>query len=259
MKNTLDANKFRISLDERTVLPQDLLLLTPSVSFTGLPEVRLQSGASWHDDNIIGRSEPYRSYLYSTGTSISFTGVLIATGGIVGKSKDIATAIAAGALGLTGRFIGQSAPFIGPAGKVFSLIRNGIPSAAEQEALENERIGTIWFEVAVQAAWLEALTKPQYDSMGWAYPPPHVWIQHGQNFLKRGLLTSSTITFKGPYEPNTLLSMHVEVEMTFVEDNEIPKSLTDVAGLKFPDRVAPGANEFTTQDAVPFRTVMTHG
>jgi hypothetical protein len=250
MKTTLDANKFSISLDKRSVLPSDLLLLRSSLSFTGLPDVRLQSGAIWHEDNIIGRSEPYRSYLYSTGTTISFTGVLVATGGIVGKNKDLATAIAAGALGLTGRFVGQSAPFIGAAGKVFSLIRNGIPSAAEQEALENERIGTIYYEVTLQAAWLEALTKPQYDPMGWAYPPPHVWIQHGQNFLKRGLLTNSTITFKGPYEPNTLLSMHVEVDMTFVEDNEIPKSLTDVAWLKFPDRVAPGADKFTTQDAV---------
>lgn len=243
------ANRFTLLCDTSSVLPKDRFLMMGGVEFCGIPDVQCQAGASWHEDNILGRSEPYRSFTFSTPTVFSFTGILVATGGKP-LGQDLATSIAAGALGLTGRFIGQTQQFIGIAGKAFSTI-SGLMNGESQEAVENERIATIFGEVSTKAAWLEALTKPQYDSMGWAYPPPHCYLKHGQNFNRRGVVTGLTLTYKGPWEVNTLLCMVIEAHVTFTQDSETPPSMVDVAAMKQPDRVAvEPTGKYTTQKAI---------
>lgn len=218
------TNTFNIMLDSSSVLPSTPTSVFQFVELSALPEPTTTSVANWHEDNILGRSEPYRSYMYSSSNIVNFSGFLVAMG--TPKDRDIALSIVGGALGLTGRFVGQSAPFIGPAGKIFSAVYNKL---FNNEDVQEAIVKSTFEEVTKRALWLEALTRTQYDEQGWAYPPPHVFLQHGQNWKRRGIIQSVTNVWKGPWEVSTLLCMVVESTITFVEDNQTPKSFVEVA------------------------------
>lgn len=214
-------NIFRLILDRTTLLPTSRLDTEDYLEFSGIPDVNIQKSAVYHEDQVTGRSEPYRSYNYSTPTQISFTGKIVATGSP--KGGNIPMEVLAGGLGLVGRFVSGTAPFIGPAGKLGTHALN---------ALTNDQGSDVaafaWVEVKQKADWLEALTYPQYDDAGRAYPPPLCWIQFGQNFTRRGVLKSVTLDYHGPWEPLTLLSMYVEAQCTFEEVSLQPKGYLDV-------------------------------
>jgi hypothetical protein len=224
------ANTFKITLDLDTLLPGTLFAgVSTGFEMAHIPEVHVNASSVWHDDNILGRSEPFKSYAYSPNTQISFTGKLVVQGDM--KSRNIPTEVLAGALGLTGRFVGSSAPFLGPAGNLASLAMRG--QLFEKPSDVQERVVVAVFkEVTQVAAWFEALTKPQYDLMGYAYPPPHVRVQYGQNFTRRGVVGSVNLVYRGPWEVATLLCMEVEVGFTLLEDNKIPKGFLDAANMK---------------------------
>jgi len=235
------ANKLVVMLDTKSVLPYSLNEgVATYQELTHLPDVSLSASASYHDDNLLGRSEPFKSYSFSNPTQISFTGLIVVEGEL--KDRNIATELTAGALGLTGRFVSASAPFIGPAGKLISKI---LPKQAQESIVK-----ATFLEVTQKAAWFESLTKPQYDLQGYAYPPPHVLIFHGQNFKRRGVITNVHLTYKGPWEVSTLLSMLVEVTLTFQEDNLVPKGFLDVVNLKDPQKVSVEEQPFGAQAAI---------
>jgi hypothetical protein len=240
--NSPGTNTFSILLDPASVLPSTPNTLLQYIELSSLPDPTVTSVSNWHEDNILGRSEPYRSYMYSSSNIVSFTGFLVAMG--TPQDRDIALSVVGGALGLTGRFVGQAQPFIGPAGKIFSAAYNKLFGRSDKE-IQEAVVTSTYNEVTRKARWLEALTKTQYDDQGWAYPAPHVFLQHGQNWKRRGIIQSVSITWKGPWEVSTLLCMVVEAAITFVEDNQTPKSFVEVATGAPPERTPLKDSEYT--------------
>jgi len=221
---TPGANTLVIMFDSTSLLPGTVVPMFQKMSH--LPDVSLTTSAVYHDDNLLGRSEPFKSYSFSTSTQITFTGLILVQGST--KDRNVAMEIVGGGLGLTGRFVSATMPFIGPAGKLISAAMNAGKDSKIQEIL----VSTTFQEVTLVAAWFESLTKPQYDDQGYAYPPPHVFLMHGQNFKRRGVITNVHLTYKGPWEVTTLLSMLVEISLTFQEDNKTPKGFLDTLNMK---------------------------
>jgi hypothetical protein len=240
-------SKFRIRIDKSSMLPQFRTSGVDEFTFSeDAPEnLTLSKAANYTEDNITGRSEPYLSYGYSLGTKINFTGKLVARG--EPKDRNIPMEILGGGLGLTGRFVSGASQFIGIAGKTTSA---GFNALYPGESKPNE-IATITFqEVTQKVAWLEALTYPQYDAQGVAYPPPRVWLQYGANFNRRGLVTDVNFTFHGPWEVTSMLCMYVECNIGFIEINKSPKGYLDVRSITQPEFSPTPTTGFGVQSAI---------
>lgn len=200
------------------------------LEFSDIPvDVVVQKQANYVEEVIPGRSEPWVNYSHSQATVITFTGRLIAMGGETkfdpNKSEmpnvDTISAGLGYGLGLGARFYSSTAPFLGVTGNAASL-------AVNQFRQSPDIIGTIYAEVHQKVAWLEALTHPQYDNQGRAFPPPIVWLRLGENFYRRGIIKNVNFSFHGPWEPNTLMSYYVDCNITFQELNITPKGYVDV-------------------------------
>lgn len=233
---TLPANVFRIILDSMTLLPNNRLASGQDdyVEFAEFPkDLTISKSANYSEDAILGRSEPYKVYQHSSGTRITFVARLVAMG--TQKERGIEMEILGGALGLTGRFVGASMPFIGPAGNLASIALSGGKTAKAALGMaepSSEDVATTTFlEVTKKAAWLEALTYPQYDAQGRAYPPPMVWLVYGQNFNRHGIMRDITIQYEGPWEMSTLLCMVVSCTVRFEEVNSTPNGYTNVRNI----------------------------
>lgn len=225
------ANVFKVLLDMNSLLPGTYNTgCALGYELAHIPDVQVNSSSVWHDENILGRSEPFKSYAYSTNTQISFTGKLVVQGSM--KERNIPVEVMAGALGLTGRFVGSTAPFLGPAGNLASAAARGRLMDEQPNEVQERIVLAVFREVTQIAAWFEALTKPQYDLMGYSYPPPHIFVRLGQNFEKRGVVSTVNLTYKGPWEVSTLLCMEVEVALTVMEVNKVPKGFLDAANMK---------------------------
>lgn len=211
---------FKIQLVKESLLPNNRIIGPDYCEFSELPaNLVMSKAASYTDEQILGRTEPWKSYANSDTTRIEFTARLMALGGYVDSSAPVQ---AAGfALGLTGRFVPQTQPFLGIAGNAFSLPFGG--------NTDQEKLITITFEeVHQKVAWLEALTYAQYDDQGHAYPPPLVKLVYGQNFTRRGVVRAVSFQFRGPWEVSTLMCMLVECSISFEEVNQSPKGYIDV-------------------------------
>lgn len=227
------ANVFRLYIDRKSLLPASRFITPEYVEFVDLPDdVQFSKSALFNDEAILGRSEPFKSYLSSSVAQITFTGRLVALGKADDGWQKIATKIIAGGLGLTGRFVGASMPYVGPAGKLASLALNaekGYKDFMGEFGEDQARIATCtWDEVTKKARVLEALVYPQYDWRGHAYPPPLVRLQHGQNFTRPGVVKQVSMRWKGPWEVSTLLCMVVEAGIYFEEVSPRPKSFDEV-------------------------------
>ena len=248
-------NVFRIVLDKTSLLPNNRLGGTTEdaddyVTFSEIPEtITMRKGASYTDDFILGRSEPYKSYIGSTSTTFTFSARLVAMGERSDKYRAVSTEIAAAGLGLTGRFVGGTAPFIGPAGKLASLAIQGKNPINTGDSFD-ELVSVTFAEVTKKAAWLEALVYPQYDDGGQAYPPPRVYLTLGQNFTRRGIIKEISIAWKGPWEVSSLLCMVLEASMTFEEVNKVPKGYLQARNREKPASQTKGSEYSGTRQAI---------
>jgi hypothetical protein len=212
-----------------------------SIALPEIPEsVRLSKTANYNDDTVSGRSEPWKTYTSSAPTMIEFSWKFMAEGGSKELGVgDVANQLAGFGLGLVGRFVSGSAPFLGVAGNsVSTTIRSAQALASDQSvesvlgrAIFGHDIGDLSFpifkEIHEKLAWMEALTYPQYDDQGRAYPPPVCWIQFGANFDRRVVVRTVSFDYKGPWEVNTLLCYLVEVSLVCEEVNRIPKGFNE--------------------------------
>lgn len=211
--------QFYMELVPETLLPA--ARVPPyELEFNEIPVIHDSKTAVYINENIPGRSEPWKSYAYSDPTSITFTTTLVAQGKLLERSP--ANAVAGAALGLTGRFVNPTVPFLGIAGNAFSLVANQFGSTPEDIIVVLAR------EVYEKVNWLKALLYPQTDEQGRTFPPPQVYFHFGANFVRRGVVTHVGVVYEGPYEVNTLLSYAVKVEISFEESNRVPRSYLDV-------------------------------
>ncbi len=215
-----------------------------SLEFSEVPErVVVQKTASYVDEIIPGRSEPWKNYSHSNATVVSFTAKLVATGGGLNSSfasaglSIAATAVQSFLAPITANVSFPQAQ----ASTASPLVSAGlsVPGRLTSVSL----IPVIMLEVHKRVDWLEALTYPQYDEMGRAFPPPLVHLSHGANFKKRGIIRDVQFTYLPPYEPITLLCMQVECSITFEEVNFTPKGYLDVRNRW--DPLKGGLNRFT--------------
>lgn len=245
-----NRNRLKLIIDRTSMLPENRLEIDELTFSEDAPsQVNISKGAHYHEDNVIGRSEPYLSYGYSMSTKVNFTGKLVALG--QEKDRNIPMEFIGGALGLTGRFVGGAATYIGIGGSVISeaINQETINRLFGQES-SNETALTTFTEVTQKVAWLDALQNPQYDSQGKAYPPPRVWLKFGQNFKKRGVIDSVSFVLQGPWEVRTLLCMQVDCQISFIEVNTAPKSYRDVRNISGPELSEAPDTGFNGEDAI---------
>lgn len=219
-------NVFRIILDERTMLPNNRSVGAESfVEFSELPEnLSFQKSANYHQDAVLGRSEPYQTYANSSATIFTFTARLVATGSL--RDRGVLMEVIAGALGLTGRFVSGSSQVTGAAGNLTTAALGANKGISAEEV-----VSATFQEVTRKVAWLEALLYPQYDDQGITYPPPMVNLMYGQNLLRHGVITNINFVLRGPWEMTTLLCMVVECNVVFTEVNKVPSGYLNVRNL----------------------------
>lgn len=226
-----DVKSFKIQLIKDSLIESARLRSGPDeLEFSEIPETLiLSSSANYNEERVPGRSEPWKNYADSNPTTIEFSAKLIAVGGF--RDPALPVRVAGAALGLTGRFVQQSQPFLGIGGNAISLVSNYLFAGKQEDVI------TITFqEVHMKQAWLEALTKPQYDDQAHAFPPPLVNLIYGQNFRRRGIVRSVTFEYRGPWEVNTLLCMVINCSISFEELNVSPKGYLDVRNRTSPER-----------------------
>ena len=199
------------------------------LEFSEIPErVVVQKSASYIDEIIPGRSEPWKNYSHSNSTVVSFTAKLMATGaGLNSSFSSAGLSLAATAVSTFTAPITSQVSFPAAQQSTASPIVSAglsVPGRLTSVSL----IPVILLEIHKRVDWLEALTYPQYDEQGRAFPPPLVELSHGANFKKRGIIRDVQFTYMPPYEPITLLCMQVECSITFEEVNYTPKGYLEV-------------------------------
>jgi hypothetical protein len=196
--------------------------------FPELPEnLVLSKSATYNDEVVPGRTEPWKSYSSSEPTRVSFTVRFLAQG--EPKSRGLPLAIAGGGLSLANRFGPEKArPFLGIAGNAIGL--------AASLGKQNDVLQVTFFEVHLKVAFLESLVYAQYDAFGRAYPPPKVQLIYGQNFDFTGVVRSVSFVYRGPWEIESLLCMLVEASIEFEESNPAPKGYLEVQSREVPRR-----------------------
>jgi len=71
-------------------------------------------------------------------------------------------------------------------------------------------------EVRLPALWLDALKSPIRDlDSGISHAPPPCYLQVGQLFAERVIVTDANITWEHPFDPDTLLPFGATVPCTF--------------------------------------------
>ncbi|MCH8837255.1 MAG: hypothetical protein IIA60_05555 [Candidatus Marinimicrobia bacterium] len=231
--------QFYMVLDKKTVLQGSDIKGEDRIEFSELPEeMTLTRSANYIDIDIIGRSEPLKSYANSPSTTFDFNVKLVAVGNaldagagnISGLSKFGQAALASGLVAGGARGAVQQLGVSGFTGSPLDSIADA--GAGKAAFLE--------LEVHQKARWIEALTYAQYDKQGRAFPPPAFFLIYGRNFARRCVLRSVTEIYKGPWDVTNLLTHVVELSITAEEVNAIPKSYQDAR------------NGVTTFDSGPF-------
>jgi hypothetical protein len=249
-------NTFRMTIDQSSMLPNNRLgeaaRQEDYIEFAELPrEFSLSKSANYQEDQVLGRSEPYVTYANSGPTRMTFSARLVATG--TPAERGLAMDIAGGALGLTGRFVNNLAPWAGAAVAVAGKLGNAVSALFGDSDLDQEKINITFAEVTQKMAWLEALLHPQYDDSGISYPPPMLYLMYGQNLLRHGIVKDVTFSMGGPWEMQTLLCMVVDCNIQFQEVNKAPKGYLDARNIKQPvaqDVAAGGINARSVIDNV---------
>jgi hypothetical protein len=210
---------FVISIDRSTLLPESFQRIGfTSIELPEIPaEVRQVKTANYNDDAIVSRSEPWKAYGYSNATVFDFTVKLVATGQSLRDRRSGVSDVTQPGLGITPRYVSQSGE-----GSTENLERRLSGTRPEDIA------AIVFREVHSPARWLEALTYPQYDDQGRGYPPPVVHLSFGQNFVRRGILRSVSLSYMGPWEPRTLLCHRIDAMIQFEEANRVPRGFVDV-------------------------------
>lgn len=218
--------QFYMVLDKKTVLGRSDIKGEDRIEFSELPEeLTLTRSANYIDIDIIGRSEPLKSYANSPSTMFEFTVKLVAVGNILdagvgfgGLSPFGVAALASGLVAGGARGAVEQLGVSGGTGTPLDLIADA--GAGKAAMLE--------LEVHQKVRWIEALTYAQYDKQGRAFPPPAFFLVYGRNFVRRCVLRSVTEIYKGPWDVTNLLTHVVELSISAEEVNAIPKSYQDV-------------------------------
>lgn len=219
-------HQFYLVLDKQTVLKGSQIAGDDRLEFTELPEeLSLTRSANYIDIDIVGRSEPLKSYSNSPSTTFDFSVKFVAVGDPVAAGVGFSSlaslgpaAIASGLVAGGVRGAGQVLGISGFDNSAVNLVADsGIGKAASLE-----------LEVHQKVRWLEALTYAQYDDQGRAFPPPAFYLIFGRNLERRCVLRSITEVFKGPWDVTGLMCHVVEVSLTCEEVNAAPKSYQDV-------------------------------
>jgi len=238
----------RLEIVRDSILPEDRNKLSQedlTITFSELPsDVNIQKSATYTDEDIPGRSEPWKVYHSSASTSIDFSAKLVAMGD--SKSPNLVkTAVSTGGqlgnkLGLGG-VLGTASTY---APRVY---RNLFDLLGDKR--NDDISGTIFEDVIKKAAVLESLVYPQYNNDGIAFPPPHVILRYGP-LVRRGIVRDIRQTLQGPWDVQSGLPMVIEVSVTMEEVNRIPKGHMDVRNFKLPDNGAAGQ----PTSSVPFKS-----
>jgi len=180
--------------------------------------------ANYIDIDIVGRSEPLKSYANSPSTTFDFSVKFVAIG------NTLAAAVGTSSLAVLGQAAiasGLVAGGVRGAGRVLgdSVVDNSFLSAVSDSGAG--KIAALELEVHQKIRWLEALTYAQYDNQGRAFPPPAFFLIYGLNLARRCIMRSVSIVFKGPWDVTGLLCHVAEVSITAEEVNAVPKSYTD--------------------------------
>ncbi len=240
---------FKIELVRASLLSEVGVFTDIELEFSEIPErVLVQKSAVYTDVPIPGRSEPWKNYSHSNPTTITFTAKLVAIGAPTSGSLGAAAGSAAVNLAFAGlsvagvpTSVNVNIPEVGEDANFLGIPNNAINRV---EALANaaQNIPLILLECQRKADWLRALLHPQHDSQGRVFPPPLVNLIHGANFTMRGVIKDVNLTYMSPWEPNTLLSQQIEVNITFEEVNDTPKGYLEVRNGWNPQ--SGGANRF---------------
>jgi hypothetical protein len=219
------ARNFGIVVDIKSCIANTFFELPfKSVFFSEIPEsVLVQKRASYNEEVVPGRTEPWLNYSHSEGTIITFTAKLFAQGE---RKESWTDGLAGTALGLGARFYAPAAPFLGIGGNALSMLLGEDPSSPSP---------TIFKEVHQKAAFLQSLTYAQYTEQGIAYAPMKVWLVVNDLDWVRGVIKEVNITYKGPYDVDTLMSYQADCYIVFQESNPHPKGCVDVFSLRAPN------------------------
>lgn len=241
---------FRIEIDSSTLIAENRTAGTQEggkggeeiLEFSELPEnLTLNKSAYWNNEQIPGRGEPWKNYAATSPTRINFTAKLVAMGGT--NDRKGLLDIAGTGLGLAGRFISPTQPFLGIAGNAISAAADPGSVIANFLGIEpDDKIPITFDEVHRKIAFLESLLHPQIDNLGRSFPPPSVFLCYGENFRRRGVIMDVSFVYKGPWEINTLMCMQVECNIVFEEANAAPKSHNQVKNRELGDLGQPGAD-----------------
>src|SRR3990172_3248209 len=76
-------------------------------------------------------------------------------------------------------------------------------------------VGVLLAEVVNPAIWMEALKHPVVGTDGLSHGPPPILLTVGRLLTARCVVTQSTLNWKEPLDPDTLLPFAAEVQVTF--------------------------------------------
>jgi len=231
----LDRTRFRISLEPESLIARNKYDARLFLAFPELPEtMSIAKSVNYADEVIPGWSEPLVGWSSCAATTIDFTVKFVATGENTPKKKQVSP---------PGSFETTAAEDVGQG--VLDALQNfplavpmvgqdGYPYDNTQPLSDLSAV--VIDEVLTKAEWLLALTHPQYDNSGKPFPPPIVWLEYGQNFRRRGVLKSVTLTLQGPWHPVTLLCQRIDAAVSFQEINRGPVGYSNVRrGIHYPE------------------------
>lgn len=201
------------------------------IKFSEIPSsVIMSKSANYVDERVPGRSEPWKTYSESGSTVIDFTVKLVATGASDPKGgRGLGSSVVSAAGQIANRFgvDGLISRAVTIGGALRDTVVQDVVSGKSEFAFGKDA-QAIFVEVTRPAFALLALTFPQYDDNGIAYPPPLVNLRHGNNFIIRGIVDNVRFNWMGPWHPTSGLCMQVECQISLKEVNQIPKSFLDV-------------------------------
>jgi hypothetical protein len=206
--------------------------------------VNIGKSASYTDEQIAGRSEPWKVYNSSGSTMIDFAAKLMA----MGESKSPWPFKEAVSLaGQIGNRVGLGGLLGVATTYAPRLYRNIMDLVGNNTG--DEITSTTFTEVIKQAVALEALVYPQYNDDGIAFPPPMVYLKYGP-LTRRGIIRDVRFRLRPPWDVATGLPMLIECNVTMEEVNRVPKSFLQVRNYQLSDNGAAGQQS----EVVPFKS-----
>jgi hypothetical protein len=248
MMSRTGPQHFRLEILKDSLLPETRVSVRDfdlKMEFSEIPEnVNISKSALYTDEQIPGRSEPWKVYNSSGATMIDFSAKLVATGEEKSPSLVSRGVTMVGQIGHkfgVGGLMGQAATY---APRVYRGIQN-----LSQDKRGEELTSAVYDEVIKKAAFLESLVYPQYNQDGIAFPPPLLNLRYGP-LVRRGVIRDVRFRLTKPWDPITGMPMMVDCSVTMEEVNRVPKSHLQVRNFQRPETGSAGQGT----SVIPFKS-----